>query len=344
MNQLSLFSTGADRAAVRPDADSEHLLGQFQAARLAEGAHPQSVRREVSQLRAVMREAGGGVQPVALRALFADLGLIARVLCEPSTPIARTTGRARLLAVQRFMTAMGRSLGRNPVADLDVLDAHLPARRTAGWHVTGTLVGGAPGRRRWRGPTLDASDLRRIVDAAGSAAGSQAARDRALVALHCFSGLRPDEIVRLRWEDLAAELTVNGRYGLTAMVERAGRRVALLLPRPAADPLDDLVHGDGGTIESATGPVMRVRGIQGRSLSYRAARDVLRDACVRAGLPPIDSAALRAACAHWLRTQGLSDHEVATVLGLERVRSIDRLLHGHAALTAQRAVRERLER
>jgi integrase len=56
--------------------------------------------------------------------------------------------------------------------------------------------------RRWsRGPTLDVTDLRRIVDAAGAEDPGHALRDRALVALHYFSGLRPDEIVRLCWED-----------------------------------------------------------------------------------------------------------------------------------------------
>jgi hypothetical protein len=45
-------------------------------------------------------------------------------------------------------------------------------------------------------------------------------------------------------------------------------------------------------------------------------------------------------CAHWLRGQGLSDHEVAQVLGLARVRSVDRLLQRHTALDAQRVVRE----
>jgi hypothetical protein len=48
--------------------------------------------------------------------------------------------------------------------------------------------------------------------------------------------------------------------------------------------------------------------------------------------------------AHWLRSQELSDHEVAAVLGLARVRSIDRLLQHHAALDAQRVVREVLDR
>jgi predicted transcriptional regulator len=58
----------------------------------------------------------------------------------------------------------------------------------------------------------------------------------------------------------------------------------------------------------------------------------------------VESTALRAACANWLRGLGLSDHEVAAILGLARVRSVDRLLQHHAALDAQRAVREMLDR
>ena len=291
-----------------------------------------------------MREAGALGQPAALGGIFADLGLVARTLREPQVPIARTTGRARLVAVQRFIQVMGPALGRDPAADLATLDSLLPTRRPTGWHTTGTLVAGVPGRRRRRGPTLDAADLRRLVDAAGTGLIAQAPRDRALVALHCFSGLRPEEIVRLRWETLSTELTASGHYGLTVTVDRDNRRVLLLLPGPASDAVEALAGAMGGSVESLTGPVFCARGAPGRPLSYRAARDTLRDACRRAGLPPVDSSTLRAACAHWLRSQGLSNHEVAAVLGLARVRSVDRLLRHHAALDAQRAVREILGR
>ena len=67
-----------------------------------------------------------------------------------------------------------------------------------------------PSPPRPRCPTLDASDLWRIVDAADTRASGSAPRYRALVALHCFSCPRPEEIVRLRWEDLATELTASG--------------------------------------------------------------------------------------------------------------------------------------
>jgi integrase len=349
VNQLTLFDHAAPSAvaaasSVRPDDNSERLLAMFEASRTSEGAHPRSVKREVGQLRALVREAEGAGQGITLRMLAEDVDLLARLLREPATMISRSTGRARLLAVQRFLRVVGLLLGRNSAADLAELDAQLPTRRPTGWHTTGALVAGTPARRRRRGPTLDAADLRRIVDAAGAEEGGQRLRDRALVALHCFSGLRPEEIVRLCWEDLASELSVHGRYGLTAAVMRGGRHVRLLLPEPASDAIEALAGVTGRPVEWMSGPIFLARGVPGRPISYRAAHDVIQDACHRAGLPPIESTALRAACAHWLRSQGLSDHEVASVLGLAKVRSVDRLLQRHAALDAQRTVRERLAR
>jgi integrase len=348
MSQLQLFSLASDTVSApaearSPDADSARLLGAFRETRLVQGASPHSVRREVSQLRAIIREAQAVDPSVTPPTLLANIHLVACVLREPHVPIARSTGRARLLAAQRFIRIMGPKLGRDPATDLATLDVLLPARRSAGWHTTGTLVAGSPDRRRRRGPTLDAADLRRLVDAAGSGHPAVAARDRALVALHCFTGLRPEEIVRLRWGHLSTELTASGHYGVTAAIERSGRQVSLLLPSPAADALTALA-ANAQSSESLSGPIFRSRGTSDTPLSYRAARDVLQDACRRAGLPIVESTALRSACAHWLRSQGLSDHEVANVLGLARVRSVDRLLQRNVTLDAQRTVREILAR
>jgi len=156
--------------------------------------------------------------------------------------------------------------------------------------------------------------------------------------------LRAEEIVMLRWEDLATELTATGYFGLTVTVNRAGRRVNLPLPGPAAEAVESLAAMRGSSIESLTGPVLCARGAAVDQFSYRAARDVLQRACCQAGLPSMTSSSLRSACAHWLRTQGLADHEIAAVLGLARVRSVDRLLRHHTALDAQRIVREVLDR
>src|SRR5215211_5344524 len=118
--QLPLFSpeTG-DRATTAPrDADSEQLLAAFRHARLAEGAHPRSVAREVSQLRALARDAARAGEPLPLTALVADYPLVARLLLEPPLPVARATGRARLIAVQRFIRVVAPALGRDADEDL----------------------------------------------------------------------------------------------------------------------------------------------------------------------------------------------------------------------------------
>lgn len=344
MSQLALFEeTDASSARQPLDDESERLLQEYGQQRARQGASEQSVRREISQLRSIARACGWPRVPLPLETTFSDVAQVARVLREPITPVSRATGRARLVAAQRFCRIMGPVLGRNPETDLASLDALLPACRSTGWHNVGTMVAGDHGRRRTRGPTLDAADLRRIVDAAGDGTGgAREVRDRALVAIQCFSGVRVAEAINLVWEDLDTHLTSMGYYGLAASIVRDGRRLTLPLPGPIAEALETLKEASALGGMPAVGPVFRARGRPDRSLSYRGARKVLVEACRRAGLPPVASAELRAGCAYWLRSQGLSDHEVMMVLGLARVRTVDRLLRRHQALDAQRRVREQL--
>lgn len=345
MSQLPLFDEDAGASSARNplDAASERLLREYGQKRSHQGASSQSVRREISQLRSVARACGGAGTPRAIENAFNRVSLVARALREPSVPIAQATGRARLIAVQRFYRIMGPALGRDATTALATLDVLLPAGRSTDWHTVGTIVAGERGRRRTRGPTLDAADLSRIVDAAGKEMGSDhQVRDRALVAIHCFSGLRAEEIIGLRWIDLDTNLTVTGHYGPTASVVREGRPLRLLLPNPIGETLD-MLKGELTCGMDPTGPVFHACGRPDRPLSYRAARNVLVEACRRADLPAVSSAELRAACAYRLRSLGLSEHEVMMTLGLARVRSVDRMLSRHQALDAQRRVREQLE-
>lgn len=344
MPQLPLFEeTGTSSRRQPLDAVSEWLLQEYGQKRASQGASQQSVRREMSQLRSIARECGGPGVALPLETAFNDVAQVARVLREPTMPISRATGRARLVAAQRFIQNMGPVFGRNPETDLASLDALLPACRSTGWHTVGTMVAGDHGRRRTRGPTLDAADLRRIVDAAGDdTGGAREVRDRALAAILCFSGVRIEEALNLVWEDLDTHLTGVGYYGLTASIDRDGRRLTLPLPGPIGEALEALKEASELGGMPAVGSVFRARGGPDRSLGYRGARKVLVRACRRAGLPPVASAELRAGCAYWLRSQGLSEHEVMMVLGLTRVRTVDRLLSRHQALDAQRRVREQL--
>ena len=161
-----------------------------------------------------------------------------------------------------------------------------------------------------------------------------------MVALHCFSGLRAEEIVALHWEAIEWRV-VDDVEELRVWVERGTRMLHLPVPGPAVEAMAAYV----AVVQSQTGKcadaVFRCGVLSPHPLSYRAARNLVVGACQRAGYGPVASVELRAAFAAWLRYRGLSDHEVAAVLGVARVRSVDRLLTRHVALSAQRAVRER---
>jgi hypothetical protein len=125
---------------------------------------------------------------------------------------------------------------------------------------------------------------------------------------------------------------------------RGEREIQLRMLEPAAARLAELAVVQGGSIETRAGPIFQPTGRPESVLSYRAARNVMRRACRDAGLPHAESSDIRAACAHWLGSGVISDHEIADILGLMRVRSVDRLRKRHAALDAQRSVKEILNR
>jgi integrase len=174
----------------------------------------------------------------------------------------------------------------------------------------------------------------------GGAHHDRILRDRALVGLHCYSGLRPNEIAHLRLSDVRP---TSGEECVVT-VWRAGQLVRLLIPAPGARLLLAFAMNQAET-EPCTpldAYLFRGREASDHALTRRAVRIIVQRACARAGFPTAGAADLRAAFAYWLRLRGLSDHETAAVLGLQRVKSLDRLLTRHEALDAQRRVRELL--
>jgi integrase len=308
-------------AGVRPrhpagklDCDSETLLELFRGRRLANGAESQTVAREVSQLRSLAREATAK-RAAELRGLFSEARALARALLEPAAPIASATGRARLVAAQRFVRACGREIGIDASAFLDALDALLPARTPRDWHTAGTLVAGTRTRQRPLGPTLYPQDLDHIVAAAGRQ--------------NDYRGLRRSAV---RPAGEGAEVVI--------VVQRDRRLLRLPFPAHEAGPLLVLCRGHAEGEPGQDSYLFRRGESAERPLTTRAVRTIVQGACARAGYPLASAADLRAAFAYWLRLRGLSDHEAAAVLGLHQVRTLDRLLARHAALDAQRMVRE----
>jgi integrase len=324
------------------EEDSERLLQAFRQARLESGGTLASVSREVWQLRSIVRVGCHMHGATTLATLVKNPSGLAAALSHPPTEIARSTARARVVAALRFIQTMGPQLGLDSPVLVDEVIRHLPTRPTAGWHRTGMLQVGTQARRRPRGPTLYPEDLGRLVDAAAATPGERGARDRALVALHCYSGLHPGEIVALRWEDMASAILAPGRSTIQIRVIRSGVSVVQPLPTAASVPLRAWARSAQAAGSELTGHVF-VRTLRsGKPLSYRTAREVVRTSCVRAGLPSIESHNLRSACAYWLRSQGLSHHEIAKVLCVTRVRTIDRMLAFHVRLDALRQVRNGL--
>lgn len=308
--------------------------------RIARLAHPRTVAREISQLRSLLRASAHVGGPQTLRSLSADIDCVAHILREPPQPIARSTGRTRLIAFQRLIQMLCAREGRTPYIELARLDALLPSRQTSHWHRVGTLVAGTKNRQRPLGPTLLEADLRRIVANASTTDSPQTSRDRALVALHCFTGLRPEEIIALKWENVLAPPNTSGFYGPVALITRNARELMLPILMPAATHLALYAQECGNDVHHLSGVMFCSHMTGTKALSYRAARNIVQHACLRANLPAMAASELRAACAYWLKAQGLSSHESAKVMGFAKVRTFDRLTARHEALAAQRRVQE----
>ncbi|MGE0135492.1 MAG: tyrosine-type recombinase/integrase [Dehalococcoidia bacterium] len=214
---------------------------------------------------------------------------------------------------------------------IDALDEALPHRADAGWWQSGVLVAGDRKRRRPQSPTLDPSDLERIVDAAGKGVSvTKATRDRVLVATHCHSGLLSNEIRTLRWDALRwipeaeAWTTAIGRGRGEIEVSIYGRAASLIVR---------------WRLESRHSEVYVLANSHGEPLAARQVRRIVLDACTAAGFPRADRSTLLSAAAADLSASGLTDHEVAAALGIVDMRTMNRLLKPHQALAAQRLIR-----
>ncbi len=317
------------------DPSSQALLDRYRDLRLINGGHPGTVAREVSQLGSLVRELGA---TASLPGVFRDAPTLAGLLLEPSALVSASTGRCRLIAAQRFARLCGDEVG---IADGDrfliELDRSLPARTRRDWHSVGTLVAATRSRRRPLRPTLDPADLERIVAAVTARSVPRERRDRGLVALHCYTGLRPDELAELRWSQVAVDPESEET---TLHLRRDGRWLSLPIAGPGASALLALRWAPLSLTASEVQYVFPRSEKGERPLTTRAAREIVPRACKRAGFPLASAADLRAAFAYWLQAWGLSDHESAAVLGLRQGRSLDRLLARHRSLDAQRRVRE----
>ena len=150
------------------------------------------------------------------------------------------------------------------------------------------------------------------------------------MAAHCFTGLRPLEIV-----DLTTTQFLHMRESRLTYVEVWRNRETLRLRI-----IDDAMFHIRTHLASQPqeGYVFTRGRSDPRPLTVRAARNIVQEACSRVGLPAMTATELRSAFAFLLKGRSFSDHGIASVLGLSQVRTLDRLLARHLELDAQRRV------
>ena len=159
--------------------------------------------------------------------------------------------------IQRWRTAMLRDGGTNSTVNhaTRVLSAALTAA------VEDDLMPGNPAlglrslRHRVERPrALEAHEVYALLAAAGD-------RDRRLIALMAFAGLRPGEALALRWEDVGERIHVHRSVRLDGSIStpKSGKgRTTKLLLDPHAVGLAE--HGDGIVAPAAHGGVLNYRG------------------------------------------------------------------------------------
>ncbi len=206
IHQLRLLPPEPDRAAARArkpqrlDPESETTLLAFADSRLAQSAAPATARGEMDQLRSLCHTAGTQGRPVPLANLLSATDARAAALAGFASDVRVSTNRFRLRALGQFAHFCEDCLGIPCDRQLDLQYRRLPARRRPSWNHTGVVVGGARARRTRIGRTMLAHDLAVVAAAAPTGSGYREVRDRALVALACYTGLRIAELATPRWE------------------------------------------------------------------------------------------------------------------------------------------------
>jgi integrase/recombinase XerD len=254
----------------------------------------------------------------------------AQVLAMWAHGKAPHTCRAYAFEARRFLAFAGAPLGAVTLGDVQAYAEHLAARGLAPAsqvralaavkslltfaHRIGYLpvnVGAAEKLPALKFKLAERIVSRRIV--AEVIAGEDKPRDRALVSLLYFGGLRVAEACGLRWRDVqardggAAQVTVYGKGSKTR---------AVLLPAALATELE--------TLRDGAGPDVPVFAGRAGALTTSQAWRIVKAAGKRAGVPGLSP--------HWLR-HALASHALEDGADIALVR--DTLGHASAATTSR---------
>ena len=320
--QSSFLEPPRDEArSGRLDAATEAALdryARFYASERSAGA----VRGEVSQL---SREARAVEGLTTLADAIGNVPCLVRILTMPRERPSAATASRRLSAIQHaMMLLLGADDGRRGIVELR---ARLPQRDLTDWHESGVVIAGDTKRRRPTCPSISPADLVTIVQSVAEC--RHATRDRAIVAVHCFSGLTAAEIRTLSWDSVRWE---NEFETWSVAVKRGDTRTRLAIFGAAVPLLAQL------RLRDSPGDRTVFRNPRGTPLTSVQLRRVVGAACERAGFPGATRADLLSAITTYLHEAGFTEHQIAIALGTHTVATIDRRLRPHLALKAQRTL------
>jgi hypothetical protein len=323
----------------QPDADSQALMGRYAEARRSSARPPRkrSLANELGHLRSLVSMAKEGGGPTTLAELVQSPDFVVKLFRE--WPKKTDTGFAYLRSFLRLMRLVVEDESARTALEETVLGGLWPTpldRRN--WTKVPRTVGGTKivDARR---PILWASDLNSIVEAAGKPARDEQARvrQRAAVALLCYSGLKPGQLPLLKRGQIVW-LPENEPWCAVARdVERHGRLLSVPIALAASDHLRALWDSEAGA-----GPDDYLLGSSrsGRPMSYTWLRRVVSKAVERAGLPLCDDVALKRAYVASLKLSGVPDYVSRDALGFRYVASVDSNFTRHAWAIGQRKMAE----
>jgi integrase len=295
-----------------------------------EGLSPGQADKQIRHLRWLLRQSMSLGGPANLVELSEQPDLCARILREP--------GGASHDQVSRCHQALADFLRLTFDADLagqrlEAIEVQLIARRIKGWYQAERVAGGRRTREESR-RLMFGTDLLALTEAAGEEkSGERALRDRCLVALLCWSGLRTGEIVSLLWEQMLWEdPRPDDPFTAWVRCSRDGRQLTVPVHRRAAEPLALLYamtkrimnrQPEGRVFRTLRGPYA--------PLGYRSLREILDEALAKRELRATRGDLLAAFADYLMAAHGCTVPDLATILGYKQAESVQGLLRSHRA-------------
>ena len=241
-------------------------------------------------------------------------------LVVPAIERLYTHGARRALhpAIRYFLDMNANTLPSGATARCEAAFDRFPGRMVPQLHLVDRDLGGSDKRVR-RAPPFAAGDAERLFRITEEdAAPARRARDRALMALHCWSGFKPGQIGELRWEAVLPAFVSEDQFPRVPTSIK-GRVYPIVVDRHAITALEAHWRASG---EPPRGTTFLQTTRSGKLTTASHLRHVVAGYLGDAELGGVDRRRLNAPFALSLRDRGWDEKVVADAFGYQRVRSL----------------------